>query len=524
MGGFMGGNDVLPRRRRVVGLAAVAAALLFGPAAVSGTSSPEPGAGGGELRVGMGDALVVLDPHTSGSQTDHQILGNIYEGLTRTNVETGEAEAALAESWEANDDYTQFTFTLRPGVSFHDGSPVTAQDAKWSIDRVVNPDTKATFSSDLAFVESTEATDDSTLVVNLSQPFALLPTILADNVFAAIVPEANGDNLMTTPIGTGPFQWDGMVPQTSVTLTRFADYWDPPTGPAIDSVTFLAIPDANAKIQALLSNQVDLVDTVPSSQVATLQGSDGIRVELFESAWTDYFAMQTQSGPFADPLVRRAVTMAINKPELTELATFGLGQALDTMIVPASPLQVDVTPLAYDPEAARALLAEAGYEDGFAFTFSTCGGTAFPEMITSGQVIAASLAEIGIDATFETTDSGVFANEIFVQHEFDAYVCGLSAFLDPDARTYRYFYTGGSYNAPEYSNPEVDVALDAARQTDDLAERTELYTTAWQLITEDAPWVILFTFPNTLAMSERVQGYVLDPSAFLPLNNVYLTD
>ncbi len=515
------------RRRWVGGTAALTAALLVGPAAVSGSSAPEPVDGaidGGELTVGMGDALVVLDPHTSGSQTDHQILGNIYEGLTRRNVETGEIEPALAESWEANDDYTQFTFSLRAGVTFHDGAPVTAQDAKWSIDRVVDPETKATFSSDLAFVESTEAVDETTLVINLIQPFALLPTILSDNVFAAIVPEANGANLMTAPIGTGPFQWGEFVPQTSVTLTRFADYWDPPTGPAIDEVTFLAIPDANAKVQALLSGQVDLVDTVPSSQVATLQGSSGIRVELFESAWTDYFAMQTQSGPFADVRVRRAVTMAINKPELTELATFGLGQPLDTMIVPASPLQVDVDPLPFDLDAARDLLAEAGYEDGFSFTFSACGGTAFPEMLTSGQVISANLAEIGIDATFETTDSGVFANEIFVQHEFDAYVCGLSAFLDPDARTYRYFYTGGSYNAPEYGNPDVDVALDAARQTDDLAERTAFYETAWQQIIEDAPWVILFTFPNTLAMSENVHGYVLDPTAFLPLNDVYLTE
>jgi len=516
-------QDMTPRRRWAIGAAALAAGLLVGPAATSAGTS-EPGAGGGELRVGMGDALVVPDPHTAGSQTDHQILGNIYEGLTRRNVETGAIEPALAESWEANADYTQFTFRLRPGVTFHDGSPLAASDVAWSIDRIVNPDTKATFSSDLAFVESTEVIDDTTVVINLSQPFALLPTILADNTFAAIVPESNGANLMTTPIGTGPFQWEAMVPQTSVTLTRFADYWDPPTGPAIDGVTFLAIPDANAKIQALLSNQVDMVDTVPSSQVATLEGTPNIRVELFESAWTDYFAMQTQSGPFADPLVRRAVTMAINKPELTELATFGLGQALDTMIVPASPLQLDITPLPFDVDAARALLAEAGYADGFAFTFSACGGTAFPEMLTAGQVIAANLAEIGVDATFETTDSGVFANEIFVQHDFDAYVCGLSAFLDPDARTYRYFYTDGSYNAPGYSNPAVDVALDAARTTGDLAERTEMYETAWQLITEDAPWVILFTFPNSLAMSERVQGYVLDPNAFLPLNDVYLTE
>ncbi len=516
-----------PRQRKnlvrgsVVTVTVVSALVISACGASSGSSGKSQT--GGTLKVGMGDALVDMDPQTSGSLQDLQVLDNIYEGLLKQDPSNGQIEASLATSWTASADLKTYTFKLRSGVTFQDGEKLTSADAKWSIARVLNPDTKATYAGDLSPIASMDTPDASTLVIHLKQPYPELLVALSNPVYAAIMPQSNAAHLTTKPIGTGPFQYQSSVPKTSVTLKRYTGYWNKPGGPAIDTVEFLAIPDPNSKIQALESGQVQMIDTVPLANIKTVKGVSGLNVQTYPSTWTDYFAMQTRSGPFANAKVRQAAVMAINKADLTKLATFGEGTPQDTMIVPASPVKVTAPALAYDPTKAKQLLSDAGYPNGFAFTFSTCGGTAFPEMVASGQIIASDLKKIGINATFKTEDSGTFANDIFTQHDFTAYVCGLASGLDPDQRTYRYFHTDGPYNAPGYSNSAVDAALDAARETADNSQRARYYTTAWTQINADAPWDILFTFPNVAAMSNKVHGFPLDPNNYMTLNNVSLS-
>lgn len=487
----------------------------------SGTSGV--GVAGGSLKVGMGDALVDMDPQTSGSLQDLQILDNIYEGLLRQDPTNGQIEGAVASKWTASPDLKTYTFTIRNGITFQNGEKVTAGDAKWSIARILDPATKATYADDLSPIASMDTPDANTLVIHLKQPYPELLVALSNPVYAAIMPQSNAADITSKPIGTGAFAYESSVPKTSVTLERYSGYWDKPTGPAIDSVEFLAIPDSNSKIQALESGQVQMIDTVPLANIKTVKGFSGLSVQTYPSTWTDYFAMQTASGPFANVKVRQAVVMAIDKSALTQLATFGQGQPQDTMIVPASPIQVTAPALAYNPAQAKQLLSEAGYPNGFSFSFSTCGGTAFPEMVASGQIIASDLQKVGINATFKTEDSGTFANDIFTKHDFTAYVCGLASGLDPDQRTYRYFHTNGPYNAPGYSNPAVDTALDQARATADAGARARLYTQAWKQINQDAPWDILFTFPNVAAMSNKVHGFPLDPNNYMDLNDVSLS-
>lgn len=499
-------------------------ACTSGSATHSSTKAPTGvGANGGTLKVGMGDALVDMDPQTSGSLQDLQVLDNIYEGLLKQNPTNGDIEPSLASKWTVSADAKTYTFTIRSGVTFQNGARLTSADAKWSIARVLDPATKATYAGDLSPIASMDTPDASKLVVHLKQPYSGLLVALSNPVYAAIMPKANAATITTKPIGTGPFAFSGAVPKTSVTLKRYSGYWNKPTGPAIDTVQFLAIPDSNSKIQALESGQVQMIDTIPLANIKTVKGESGLSVQTYPSTWTDYFAMQTKSGPFADAKVRQATVMAIDKKALTQLATFGQGTPQDTMIVPASPIQVTAPALGYDLDKAKQLLAQTAYAKGFSFTFSTCGGTAFPEMVAAGQIISSDLKKIGINATFKTEDSGTFANDIFTKHSFTAYVCGLASGLDPDQRTYRYFHTDGPYNAPGYSNTGVDKALDDARLTSNKATRATDYTTAWKLINADAPWDILFTFPDVAAMSDKVHGFPLDPNNYMNLNNVSMS-
>ncbi|MBV8928169.1 MAG: hypothetical protein JO152_03465, partial [Mycobacteriaceae bacterium] len=478
-----------PRHRwhRALATAAlVIGALLAAPARTAEAPA-------GSIRVGVGQGLVNPDPHTCTLYSDVRILEQVYDGLLRLDPESHKPVPALAERYDISPDQLTWTFHLRPGVTFQNGAQLTSSDVKYSIDRIRDPKTAATLRSDYDPVAEVAAPDPATVVLKLKQPFGVLAQVLATPVWSAIVPKDAAD-LAAKPVGAGPFAFIGQVPKTSVSLARSEHYYEPGL-PKAPGVQFVVIPDESARLAALQSHQVDIIDTVSLPLARTLTNAAGLKLVRTESAWVDEFGFNNARKPFDDARVRRAIAMAINKQQVTAAATFGLGQPATTM-VSASPIEMSVPALPYDPARAKALLAEAGVTK-LSFSFAPCGGTAFPQMSRAGEVIAADLKAIGVDAHLTSLEASVWVDQVINKHDYDAFVCGLVNGTDPDQKTFRYFTSTGAYNFSQYKpSPELDQMMQKAREVADPTERAKLYTQIWTQLLQDSPWVPLYVMPG----------------------------
>jgi peptide/nickel transport system substrate-binding protein len=478
---------------------------------------------GGTLRIGFSGPLAEPDPQKSQSLQDQQQLENVYRGLTRPkSPDDATPVGDLATSWTVSPDKLSWTFKLRPGVTFHDGKKLTAADVKYSIDRIKDPKTVATAASDFAPVKSVDAVDDATVRFNLKQPYSILPVALGLPAWAAIIPDGSGSTIAKHPDGTGPFQWGSEVRNTSLTLNKFPGYWDKGK-PHLDRLVFTYIPDENARVNAVRTGQVDFVDSVPLAQTSALQRSRNVAVVKFDSSWVDEFGLNTKRKPFDDPRVRQAIAHALNRPEITKLATFGLGKPADTMVAPTSPIKVSAPSLSYDPALAKKLLAQAGYPNGFSMTFAPCGGNSFPAMGRAAQVIARQLNQVGIKAKARSLESGVWADQVITKHDYDGFICGLVNGNDPDGHSFRYFRSDGAFNFSQYKGPaKLDDLLEQGREATDPAERAKIYDEAWTLINQEAPWIPLYEVPGVVAASTKVRGFEPYPEFNLRFETVGL--
>lgn len=513
-------ND--PRNRsRSTRLAAAAAVVVMSLAvAACGGKQTAATKNRSDLRVGVASDVVDWDPHTSTTLGDQQVLENIYRGLTVLNPRTKLPEGELAESWTTSPDKLTWTFKLRPTAKFSTGAPVTANDVKYSIDRILNPATKATAASDFEEVKQVSAVDEHTVRFQLKKPYALLPVALQTPAWAAVIPAGSAGTIAKTPVGAGPYELASKSSQESIVLKKSPGYWQPSL-PKTAQVTFRVIPDENSRAAALSSGQIDMDASVPLALVNQLRKNSKITVNTFQSSQVNEFGMNAAKPPFNDVRVRQAVAYALNKNDITKAATFGLGGPADTMISPASPLKVDVKGLPYNVATAKQLLAQAGYAKGFALTFAPCGGTSFPDMSRAGEVIASELNAIGIKARVVSMDAGVWADKVITKGDYQAFVCGLVSGLDPDGHTYRYFTRDGAYNFSHYKGPaSLDQALEEARQDADTAKRVQLYTSAWTTLAKDVPWVPLYWVPGVVAMAKGVQGFAPLPELNLRMELV----
>ncbi|MGB8880147.1 MAG: ABC transporter substrate-binding protein [Solirubrobacteraceae bacterium] len=475
---------------------------------------------GAKIRIGIAAGPVDLDPHTTTGLGDQQLLENIYRGLTVLNPETLSPVGEIAASWVVSSDELTWTFKLRPEVKFHNGRAVVADDVKFSLERILDPKLHASAAADLSPIGAIEVIDSHTVALKLKNRYGILPVALQEPAWSAIIPREAVPNLGTKPVGTGPFQWVSQVPKTSVTLQKFPDYWRKPL-PYLAELDYQVIPDASDKLEALLSKQVDFIDSVPLALVAQVANRSGITLVHFRSSWVNELGFNCRVKPFSDVRVRQAIAMALNKNELAKAATYGQGGPAQTMVAPASPIKVNVKPLSYDPVRAKALLAEAGYPNGFSFSFSACGGAEFPDMQLASELIAYQLQAIGINATAPTEAAGVWVDNVITKHSYQGFICGLVSGLDPDQHLYRYFRSDGLYNFSQYaSTPTLDRLLLEGRETIDPGQRSKIYSQACQILADQVPWIPLYWLPGLVAMASEVHGFLPEPEFNLRFDTV----
>jgi peptide/nickel transport system substrate-binding protein len=456
-------------------------------------------AAGGTLVAAIGGDPDQLDPHTTTSSFAFTVLENVYDTLVQPGPDLT-PEPALAESWEVSDDLLTWTFALREGVTFHDGTPFTAEDVVASFERIAE---EGANSWRLAPIESYEAPDDLTVVFNLNRPAPnLLDQIGAFKGLAiASAADLEAGTLQDEPNGTGPFAFVSFTPGDNVVLEANPDYWG--DGPFLDGVEFRVIPDESVKITNLETGEVDWIDSVPPQQIAQLEGSDD--VVLAQVAGNDYWymALNIEREPFDDVDVRRAIAFALNIDDITEAANFEAASPNETAIPESSFWYYDYAPFGHDPEQAQQLLDDAGV-DGL--TIDLMVTNEFPETVTSAQIIASQLAEVGIEVEIRTED---FSTWLAEQGEgnFDAFALGWIGNIDPDDFYYAQHHSEGVNNFQGFSDPEVDELLDAARVETDETARKDLYDQAATRIVDQASYIYFYNPDILEAWSPQVSGY-----------------
>ena len=456
-----------------------------------------------------------LDPHSTTAYPSFQVLENVYDTLTVPNPETLEMEPSLATEWEVSDDNLTWTFTLREGVTFHDGSEFDSADVVYSFNRIIDEELAASFR--FANVEEVSAPDEMTVEIKLSQP---TPNML-DNVGSykgvAILPENAADDLelATEANGTGPFTLESSSAD-AIELATYEDYWGEPAG--VDGVQFRFISEPTTALTELQTGDVDWTDNIPPQQVEQLSGSSDVTLEQVPSVDYWYWTANFDVEPFGDPQVREALSYAIDREAVTEAAKFGAATVNQTAIPEGSFWYSDYAPFEYDPERARELLDEAGVED---LSMGLMVTDEFPETITAAEVMASQLADVGIDVEIQQETFATWLDRQG-QGDYDAFMLGWLGNNDPFAFYHAQHVCDGNNNFQNYCNEQTDELLNQAAVETDQDERKRLYDEAVQLIVDDASYMYLYNPDVVQAWKPSVSGYTIRADRAINFETVQL--
>jgi peptide/nickel transport system substrate-binding protein len=371
-------------------------------------ATPGPDQGGGTLTIGQVQDFTSFDPFVL-LFINYPVMHQLFDRLIKMDHELA-VNPWLAESWEVPDDGLSITFKLRSGVKFHSGKDLTAQDVVANIERARVEETGGNIFAKVQTIAAVEAPDASTVVVTFSSP---TPNVFDIFDSIGIADPDSFENLRTQPIGTGPFKFKEWIPGDSVVFERFDDYWQDGI-PYLDEIVVKPFADGEALTTALESGQIDAGISLPYKDYQRLQEAENVVVETGQDGALVYILVINPPDPSQEPtplsnkLVRQAISSALNRQTIVDQALFGVGKAT---VVPFPEVSIAYVPefaerFPFDLEQAKALLTEAGYADGF--DMEILAPTSFPELSTMGQILAADLAQIGINATITPLEAAVW--------------------------------------------------------------------------------------------------------------------
>lgn len=483
------------------------------------------------LIVAIPQATVQLDPAVAGSNGYGDIIpltDNITEGLTRFRPGSVEVEPALAEAWEVAEDGLSYVFTIRSGVTFHDGTPLDAKAVETNYLRQFDPEnplhTDGMVYAPIVFadVESIEATGDLELTVRLSRPSILVPgnlAIFAAGIVSPTALEAEGADFGQQPVGTGPFKFESWTKDVELVLTANPDYWGGP--PAVDRVVFRTIAEDTVRLSDLRTGGVDIANQIDFKDVDEVEADSSLALVTGDFLNVQYLAFNQAAAPFDNQSVRQAVEYAINKQAIAEVIfydryTLGAGPIAPGLLGYDQSL---ATTYAYDPEKARTLLAEAGVGD-IAFDLLNRPNSFWPLL---GQLVQADLQAVGISVTLKTLEDAEFF-DVIGRGETQAYVNDWTWDNgDPDNVMFSVFAAPSTKQRIGYENPRVNELVLAAQLEPDPAVRETTYQEAQALILEDAAVVILGYPERAIGTRATIAGLTVSPVGSLPLAGVSVT-
>ena len=480
------------------------------PALAEGAAQ-QGGTYGGTLRVAHQFPPISLDPHTGSSGADHQTLYSLYDRLVHFEFDTLEFTPGLATSWEFPDEQT-LVFTLREGVTFHDGTPFNAEAVAFNVDRVQNhPNTKVP--ADLASVESVEVIDDLTVQLNLNRPDSGVVGILADRAGMMVSPTAaeaaDEQQLNNTPVGTGPFKLAEYSEGDRLLVERNEDYWQEGL-PYLDNIEWLFSGGEQAAVNGLRAGDVDVALTIRDfSQVSALESEPGIKLIQSPSLHTDGCYINDEVAPWDDVRVRQAWSHAMDRETLAEVFTFGLAEPAYLPVPPqhwsSSESLQGVN--GYDLEKAKSLLAEAGQES----VDVTILAYQDPVQIRKGELIQQAAAEAGFNVEIEVLELAASVPAMFTDRAFAMFCAPWTGRPDPSQTVTSLFDSGAYYSVRDTDRAGVDGLLAAAVASPDIPDRAAAYEDLWEVaIAEQALWTPLWHNVSISFTTDQVGGYQLN--------------
>jgi peptide/nickel transport system substrate-binding protein len=466
-------------------------------------AAPKPG---GVLKVGMQSDPGGLDAVLAPATALWHVVEHIYNKLTVIQPDLSVA-LELAESLDISEDGLTYTFKLHPGITFHNGREMVADDVVYSLKRLADPVTASPSVDYVASMADITAPDPSTVVITLKAPDASFLSSIA-NIACAVVPkevvEENGD-LSQVAVGTGPFVFKEYVPNTSVTLEKNPSYWEEGL-PYVDGLELIIASEDTARTTAVVSGTVDMIEYAPLRDIELLQKESSIVLAGDSNVNIRFLAFNLTREPFNNVQVRKAISMVIDREAVLGPAVFGHGTPVLTIWPPDhwAALPGEIPPP--DIEGAKALMAEAGLADGFKTTLTSWSEYSF--LSAPALVIQEQLKQIGIEAEMVLLDTGTMIQDVHTpgKENYDMAVTGTSGHIDPHELITN-FQTGAGGNTWGYSNPKVDDLISQAYVLTDQAARAELYHQIQEILLEDLPWVNLFVANQYEAMKDYVKDY-----------------
>lgn len=468
---------------------------------------------GGSLRLAFSEIPISFDPAFFGGYVDTIMGVAVYEALSWIDPAdpAQTLQPRLAESWEANDDYTSWTFKLRPGVEFHHGTPFTARDVVYTFERILDPALGSPAATIFLFVDAVVAVDDLTVRFDLSVPHAHLPKWLIPENFAYIEPhDLSGEQIASHPSGTGPFRFVSYDPGSRTTLARNETYWHEEL-PYLDEVQHLYITDANTQVAVLTSGELDVMTQVGLANRVSLEQAPGIDLIELPRGSYDVFAMNCQMAPFDDVRVRQALKLAVDRPGLRQVVVGGKGElGADQPFPPFSPFWDGTPPPERNVEKARELLAAAGYPNGVEVTMITTDIS--PGLVDASVALQEMVKAAGINITLERVPLDAYWVDYYRQAQM--YISYWSTRVDPAADLVLGFHPDGYYNDANWQNPEMVPLLDEARESADAEKLMDVYARIQTLIQTDGGVIIPYFRPLVVAKRSQVQGMIPDIVTF----------
>lgn len=473
------------------------------------------------LKVAQVADISSLDPHKVNDIYSANVIKQVYNNLVKLDQNL-EIKGDLAESWENPDNYT-WIFYLKKGVKFHNGEEFTANDVKFTIERLLNPETGSPGAWLLKEVNQVEVLDKYTVKLKTEHPFAPLLSNLARYELAMLnekAVKAGGDSYGANPVGTGPFKFEEHYYGDKVILTKFEDYFE---GPAeVDKVIYRAIPEDATRVVELESGGLNIMYNLPPQEYDRLSQNSKIKIIETLGQSTLYIGFNAEVKPFNNKKVRQALNYAVDKQAIVDAVFFGKAEpsygplspsiwGFDRSLSYAYP---------YNPEKAKKLLAEAGYPNGFECTIWTDPRT---ERKSITELVQAYLAQIGVIANIEILEWSTFIPAT-AKGADGMFILGWTGTGDADGGLYPRFHTDniGSSNRHRWGTPELDKLLEAGRTTVDIEERKGVYKKIQSYIIENATDIFI-AVPKTLAAtSSNVKGFILYPNNINPLYPVSL--
>ena len=471
------------------------------------------------IRVSFPAPVATLDPakFRVGGLEYNYALG-VFNRLTSQDAKL-QVQPDLAMSWDASEDLKSWTFHLRPNVKFHDGKPFTAADVVFTYGRLQDKEVGSVLRANLAIVTKIEALDPLTVRFELSIPYADLPAVTAGYP-AFIVHEAGMGTLTTKPVGTGPFKFVEYRPGDQMLLEKNPDYFVPGI-PKVDRAVLKIIPEVTTAIAGLESGALDIVYNVPPEQIDQLKASSVADVaEVVTGSWQGLI-MHNEMKPFDDPRVREAIIKLVDKPEVTDIATFGHGTPTVTPLPPTHPYFDKDISLTADIPGAKKLLAEAGLAGGFSLELYVPGQEpALERMATSFRDTA---KQVGITVQLRVVPQDKFYAEMEGKVPFN--VDNFFGRTTPDLMLYAWYHSTGSWNNTlwHYKNAEVDKILDDARLTTDKAVQAKLYRRFQEIVAKDGPGCVVYVQNFACGISKKVKDYVPSPFMFVDVSGVTIS-